>query len=783
MTSRLTIVSARYAVLLLLTQGLWTSAAVAQDHTNKYKGQQLAAVLRQLQAGGLRIVFTSAVVTPDMRVISEPREKTARRLLDELLAPHGLEAQEGPGGVIQVIRRKPLDAAKREKTQKDPVERLRQDAAGRTTNETARFSERVTVTSPGLEYEDPGVHSELTLGRGELENLSGPLANDPLRAVHALPRVATGDDFRSDFSVRGSPYRHVGIVVDGVSTPWLQHAVYGRRDSGSIGMLTSEVVERATLQAGAYPHRYGDRLGAQLGLTMREGSRVLNRFQAALGGASGTLLGEGPIGTERRGSWLVTLRQSYLNWPTRPVTKFGGSLFGFTDTHAKLVYDVRSTQQASLTVLAGRSSVAEWEDQGPTELGDGINRVAVANFGWRSTLSPRVVLSQRAYVVARQFLNRSPDDKDRGGGDDAEVSYRSDLAMAIPRGVLEAGGQAQHIRTSRRSPQYGEPAEENIRPLLSLDAFQGSSWLRSGYAHVRWSGLPRLTIASGLRVGESTLVNRPSVARWMLGEWSLRPDWTVNVSGGVSHQFPEFDHTVGATGAAGLRPERATHLDIGIERQLTPTIRSQATVFMRDESDVLRAPDVNARIIDRVLVDPPRSRRYENALSGSSRGVELLLERRSVTGISGWVAYSYGKTRHIDTARNESFWGDFDQRHAINVAGIYRRSSRTAFAVKFRGGTNFPIPGYFVAREGRLFAGMARNDVRLPGYARLDVRASRTFTYLSRRVTVFAEMLNVLDRTNMRPANGIIRRETGEAIGFTEELFPRLPSAGLVIDF
>jgi hypothetical protein len=51
---------------------------------------------------------------------------------------------------------------------------------------------------------------------------------DGLAAVHAMPRVTAVDDFRSDFSVRGSPYRQIGIVIDGVATPWLQHTVYGR---------------------------------------------------------------------------------------------------------------------------------------------------------------------------------------------------------------------------------------------------------------------------------------------------------------------------------------------------------------------------------------------------------------------------------------------------------------------------------------------------------------------------------------------------------------------------
>ena len=73
--------------------------------------------------------------------------------------------------------------------------------------------------------------------------------------------------------------------------------------------------------------------------------------------------------------------------------------------------------------------------------------------------------------------------------------------------------------------------------------------------------------------------------------------------------------------------------------------------------------------------------------------------------------------------------------------------------------------------------------MRLPAYTRLDVRAERTFHYAGRRFTVFGEALNVLDRINVGLADGAIMRDTGEALGFTERLFPRLLTAGMRFEF
>jgi hypothetical protein len=54
---------------------------------------------------------------------------------------------------------------------------------------------------------------------------------------------------------------------------------------------------------------------------------------------------------------------------------------------------------------------------------------------------------------------------------------------------------------------------------------------------------------------------------------------------------------------------------------------------------------------------------------------------------------------------------------------------------------------------------------------------------MGRRLTVFAEILNVLNRTNVGLADGFIDRRTGRAFGFTEPLIQRLPSAGIQIEF
>src|SRR5262249_20055887 len=122
------------------------------------------------------------------------------------------------------------------------------------------------------------------------------------------------------------------------------------------------------------------------------------------------------------------------------------------------------------------------------------------------------------------------------------------------------------------------------------------------------------------------------------------------------------------------------------------------------------------------------------------------------------------------------------QRHTFAGYGRFRLSSQTSVGAKLRLGSNVPVAGYFDERASGLFVGGARNTVRLPEYARLDLRADRTFKYSRRRLTRFAEVINVLDRTNQAQANGVVSA-AGRAIDFTDAMFPLLPSAGIRIDF
>jgi hypothetical protein len=761
--------TAATVALLLCCAG----SAAAGSGQHAFQGRPLDEALRTLQRGGLQIVFSSAIVTANLLVIAEPRATTARQQLDELLEPHGLKAERGPGGIIQIVRNRsaPAVAPTSKSAASTRGRRTPAGAVTESTQETWMYAERLTVTGSRNDRLDRGA-STATFSASDLQAGGSILQDDGLQAAHAMPRVASIDDFRSEFSVRGSPYRHVGVVIDGVATPWLQHTVYGRSDAGSLSMFGSGVLERATLQSGAYPRRYDDRLGAQLDLTLREGSRDSKRFSGSVGGMSAAFVGEGPLGVDARGSWIASVRNSYRSWPAKPLAQNDVG-FAFADAHAKLVFDVTPTQQFSATALGGRSAgdTADEPLAGPFDAA--TNHAALLTIGWRSVLSSRTVIRQRLSFVSQDLLSTGAAGQPLARSSNRALAYRGEALHNLFGGMLEAGGEVRQM-SGARDVDLG-------RPGMPRDQFDRTWSPRSAYASFVRTVARSISLAGGLRASASTLVREGAVAPWITGEWSFNPQWRVNASVGASHQFPELDAVGHATASSALAPERARHIDVGVGQRVAQKFRWEATLFHRAESDVLRAADFHPRLLPVVDFNPQLPGRAVNALRGTSKGAELLVAREDLARLSGWISYTYATTQQTDIHTGETFWSDFDRRHSLNVAGVYHITSKASIGVVFRGASSVPIPGYFALREGTLVVGARRNEIRFPTYARLDVRAQRTFVSSHQRITMFAEVLNLLNRWNEGPADGFIQPLTGEAEGFSRRLIPRRASLGIEI--
>ncbi len=74
--------------------------------------------------------------------------------------------------------------------------------------------------------------------------------------------------------------------------------------------------------------------------------------------------------------------------------------------------------------------------------------------------------------------------------------------------------------------------------------------------------------------------------------------------------------------------------------------------------------------------------------------------------------------------------------------------------------------------------------MRLPSYQRLDIRATRAFQVGRGKLSVFLDVFNVFNRTNLRSFDYGVSLPAGSVVPRTGETgFPILPSFGFTWEF
>lgn len=646
---------------------------------------------------------------------------------------------------------------------------------------TGTYQENVSVAAEtGAKPKALGVSSQTELGSAGLQDLRGVAADDPMRAVQALPGVATGDDFQASFSVRGSAFRQVGIVMDGTPTQLLMHAIQGVEDGGSVAMINTDILDRAALSAGAQGRPHGEWLGATLEFGVREGSRDRFSVRAAISGTSASGVLEGPIGRAHRGSWLVSVRKSYLDWLVQKIAPDVTAAIGFTDAQGKLVFDLTARQQLQFFTVVGTAQYNNDKSGWPNGLRTADSRSGLGSLSWRY-LHPRAVVTQRVSFVNNSFVNSSTAGQHLADGSIDQAIWRGDVIVPLAHGwTLEGGGRFERLSETQTVRKFTAVSGGTVR-LTAERSLSASLTTAGGWVQATW----RVTnggLVAGLRAADRSSVSHIAVLPWALAEYRFGP---TTLRGGIGRSAQFLDPLIVTATAVETVPETATSYDASVDQSLGGGVRLQVTGYYRTEADVLRRAGEDR-------VDPATGRRivestfpiFSPTLTGTSRGVELLLSRRSTAGLSGWISYSWAHTRYHDTLTGEDFDGDFDQRHTLNIALQQRLSYRMTVSGKLRIGSNFPLVGYFSGTSDpeSLMLSTLRNQVRLPLYARLDLRANRTFTYQRSRLTLFAEVMNATGRRNKRQTDGSIR-STLQAVGYVDRLLPIVPSVGILFEF
>jgi hypothetical protein len=627
--------------------------------------------------------------------------------------------------------------------------------------------------------------AELNLTGTELKNLSTVLLDDPIRAVHALPGVASNNDFQSQFSVRAAPFARIGFYLDDV----LMHAPFHRMEAAdedpSLSILNGEMVSDIALTPMAFSSRYGDRTGGALDVRTREGSRTRPSVRLSSGVASTTGLAEGPLGPKKRGSWLVSVRRSYIQYIVNRMSDDSALSLGFGDVQGKVTYDLTQTQTVTLHVLNGDTDVDRSKARETSGLNDiiaGRNRAAFARAGWRWTASPTLIANVTGAWIRERFDITNRSEQPLATGYYGEWVGKANIAWTPARSqTFEAGWSVRRLRD--RGVEYYYPEPER---LIEVHNYRGIARRHGGYAQHGWSTRAgRVRATAGVRWDSHEFYSGGLVSPHAGLAVRIAAPTELRLAWGQYAQYPELMWLTSPAGGRRLQPVRSNHLTATLEQRLTDNMRLRLEAWNRDDRDLIDSPLWDPRVRNgRVYL--PWDPRLFNSARGYSRGVQVMLQRRSANRLSGWIGYTLGYSRQRDGITGLHFWSDWDQRHLVNVYASYRLRPTLNLSSRWTYGSGEPLRGFYGPGPdpARYYLCTQLNMLRAPDYQRLDLRANKAFPFDRWKLTLYGELLNATNHDNQRMMGLYsINGRTFESRLSFDRVLPLVPVGGLAVEF
>ena len=656
-----------------------------------------------------------------------------------------------------------------------------------------RRTENVRVNAGPFDQVQTGAPVEYSLTNTELKNLASVIFDDPMHSVQSLPGVAGNNDAYSQFVVRGAGPSEIGVFVDGALLTNPFHDILDDRGNAySIGLLQSGFLDSVALLSSNVPAQYGDFTGSVLDVDTREGDSSRTSFRVDVSMVAATMSAEGPLSADKKATWLASARKDYVGLLIGSNSGLGLS---FYDTHGTLAYALNPHNKILLSGVYGETGVSKDTSSilGYDQLKNATSSSALASVRWIWS-SPVAISRAQFYASIDSANDKDISDELIEKSNGLETGYREDFTAQLRKwDVFEAGGIYRRInRDYVKNEPWNYATETFSNSLIQSASFSRSVSQPGAYLQNSLSFADkRINIGVGGRWDNFSQNNRNVLLpRLSLSIAPLRQTRLTFAAGQFS-QFPDLVDLYGEFGTPNLRPQRSNQASAAVEQFVGERFRVRVEAYDRQQSDGIYSAASQFRLSPAgdVLLFPQLGPVLANSLRGYSRGVDFVVQRRSDNGLSGWVAYTLGYSRLTDATTGQRFWGDYDQRHTLNIFASYRAGASLNFSASARYGSGFPITGYVGSPseyESDWYFPLTStpNQTRMPAYFRLDTRMNKAFYRKHSKFTLYAEIVNLTNHSNLLYwgfVPDVVQFGYLEAARGT--ILPIIPSAGLSVEF
>lgn len=618
----------------------------------------------------------------------------------------------------------------------------------------------------------------VNLDSATLRKIPNVIEPDPLRALQILPGVQAASDISSGLYIRGGGPDQTLVLADGITVYNPTHAF------GFFSTFNNDVVRDVDLYKGAYPAKYGGRLGAVLDVGMKENTtpKVSGKLGISLIAARGLI--EGRAGPDQwylagRRSWLDPLLNA-LRTDENPIPDYF-----FYDVNARYVSD-RWGGRTTFSWYRGKDDVGvEADAYTAFDLGWGNDvlmlrhqRDLSADLDMEATLSrSKYEAMTDASIFATPFeVTNELQDISLSGA----LNYRAGEAHRLTLGLLGSWYDFLYQQTFNLSP--GVDYRSKPTELAT-------------YLEDRWVPGEKTVVRGGVRVRYITDGDRLFAEPRLSISHRIRPDLRLKLGGGVYNQYLQLVTTEGFSAGdfylpidETADPGRSWQAVIGAEWNVSDHDLLSLDVYNNDMQNLVefdnRTPvDQNEFTAENIFV---------TGGTGYARGAEVFF-RHQKDKFTGWLGYTLGYTERQFEELNagDPFPPKYDRRHDINVLVGYE-AGKWSLSASFRYATGqafTPASGRYQIQDpptgetltdGQILPG-ARNSGRLASYHRLDVSARRPIRIFGAPAELVLEIFNLYNRRN----EWFVQYDTEGEVTEVDviKMLPLIPSVGVNIAF
>ena len=143
------------------------------------------------------------------------------------------------------------------------------------------------------------------------------------------------------------------------------------------------------------------------------------------------------------------------------------------------------------------------------------------------------------------------------------------------------------------------------------------------------------------------------------------PRTTLKGGLGIFSQPPQPQETDPVFGQPGLKSNRATQYDVGVEQEITRHVEVSLEGYYK-------------------LLDNLVSAGYYNEGHGRAYGLETLLRWKPDGRFFGWLAYTLSRSQRTQPPADVETLYQYDQTHILTVLGSYKLGRGWEFGARFR---------------------------------------------------------------------------------------------------